>query len=65
MCRAPVGKVITIEKGRLTVEYNGRLVGLRSNLQQIKTGDYVLFSSGIAIDKIDEEEALTILGAHK
>ncbi len=65
MCQAPVGKVVGVDKDRLTVEYNGRTRELRSRLPGIGIGDYVLFSVGIAIDKVDREEAEAILGGMK
>ncbi len=65
MCQAPVGKVIKTEAGSITVTYNGRIRVLRSKLQDVKIGEYVTFSTDIAIDKIDEEEALFIMGNMK
>jgi hydrogenase maturation factor len=63
MCQGFVGKVKSTGKGLLVVEYKGRSVELRSNLQQVIRGDYVLFASGIALDRVDAEEALAVLGA--
>ena len=62
MCRAPVGRVIGIEEGRITIDCNGKTRCLNSKLVNVKKGDYVLFSADIAIDKIDKEEAEMILG---
>lgn len=62
MCQAPVGKVIAVGNGTITVEYNGKHRELRSKIPEIKIGEYVQFSLDIAIDRIDEEEALMILG---
>lgn len=64
MCQGFIGKVKSSEKGLLVVEYKGKYVELRSNLQ-VSQGDYVLFASGIALDKVDKEEALAVLGASK
>lgn len=61
MCQAPVGKVVKVSAGSLTVEYNGKTRELRSRLADIAPGDYVLFSVDIAIDRIDKEEAEAIL----
>jgi hydrogenase maturation factor len=62
MCQAPVGKVLSVDSGKLTVEYMGERKVLRTKLQGVKAGEYVLFSSGIAIDIVDKEEAEAILG---
>jgi hydrogenase maturation factor len=62
MCQAPVGKVVGVGKGTLTVEYNGKTRELRSRLPNVSSGDYVSFSMDIAIDKVDREEAEAILG---
>ena len=62
MCQAPVGKVLSVDGRKLIVEYNGKRKELGTKLPEIKTGDYVLFSLGIAIDKVDKEEAEFILG---
>ena len=65
MCQAPVGRVTGVETGTLIVEYNGKSRTLRSKLPGVKVGDYVLFSTDIAIDLVDEEEAMSILGMMK
>lgn len=62
MCQSPVGKVIKVGKESITVEYKGEGRELKSKLVKVKEGDYVLFSSDLAVDKIDEEEAKMILG---
>ncbi len=65
MCQAPVGKVVGVGEGTLTVEYNGKTRELRSRIPNVGSGDYVTFSTDIAIDKIDREEAEAILGDMK
>lgn len=65
MCQAPVGKVVSLDKEGITVEYKGKTRKLRSKLLDVKKGDYVLFSLDIAIDKVDAEEAEAILGDMK
>jgi hydrogenase maturation factor len=62
VCRAFVGKVVKIEKDKLTLDYNGQKTEVRSNLQDIKIGDNVMFSLDIAMEKVDEEEAKIIRG---
>jgi hydrogenase maturation factor len=62
MCQAPVGKVVDVARGELTVDYKGTKRKLRSRLDGIEKGDYVAFSTGIAIDKVEPEEAKAMLG---
>ncbi len=65
MCQAPVGKVISVDKDTITIEYNGKTRVLKSKLVHAKVGEYVQFSLDIAIDKMDEEEAKMILEGMK
>lgn len=66
MCQAAVGRVISLSKDGMTVEYNGKRRALKSSrLLKVKPGDYVQFSLDIAIDKIDKEEAEMILKGMK
>lgn len=65
MCQAPIGKVTGVSEGKLIVECKGKKLELKSKLAGVKNGDYVLFSSGIAMDKVDKEEAEMILGGKK
>lgn len=62
MCQAPVGKIVKIDKNKITVECKGELKDLDSKLVDVKEGDYVLFSTNIAIEKLDKEEAKTMVG---
>jgi hydrogenase maturation factor len=65
MCQAPVGRVIGVDGNRLTVEYNGGKRELRSKLSGVTTGDYIIFSVDIAIEKVEKEEAEAIMGDMK
>ena len=65
MCQAPVGKVISFDKTSITIDYSGNTRTLKSKHLDVKKGDYVLFSLDIAIDKVDEEEAMAIMGNMK
>ena len=56
MCQATIGKVVSIGKGRITIEYNGKKRELDSKLVKVVKGDYVLFSSDIAIEKVDADD---------
>jgi hydrogenase assembly chaperone HypC/HupF len=63
MCQAAVGKVVKVDGKAITIEFNGKTRVLDSSLVEAEVGDYVQFSMGLAIDKIDEEEAKMILGS--
>ena len=65
MCQAPVGRVIKVGNGTLTVDHKGKTRTLRSKLRGVRKGDYVLFSVDIAIDRVDAEEAEAIMGEMK
>ena len=62
MCQATVGKVVSAGKGRITVDYNGKKMELDSKLVKVGKGDYVLFSAGIAIEKVGKDEAEEMMG---
>jgi hydrogenase maturation factor len=57
MCQIAVGKVLSASNGKVRVKYKGNVCELNSKLVDLKEGDYALFSSGIAIEKMDKEEA--------
>ncbi len=57
MCQVAIGKVLSVSDGIVRVKYKGGVRELNSKLVDLKEGDYALFSSGIAIEKMDEEEA--------
>ena len=56
---------MSMNKGRITIEYNGKRRVLLSKFLDVKKGEYVLFSLDIAIDKVDKEEAEMILTGMK
>ncbi len=56
MCQAPVGKVLSVDGGKLIVKYRGKNLGLNSRIPDVKVGDYVMFSLDMAIDKVDKED---------
>lgn len=65
MCQGFIGKVISVDKDSITVEYNGEELRLNSkllNANMVNEGDYVLFSSDLAIDKVDKDEAEMMRG---
>ena len=61
VCQATVGKVTGVDKGRITVEYNGGVRELDSKLVKVVEGDYVLFSADIAIEKVEKDDAEEIM----
>jgi hydrogenase maturation factor len=62
MCQATIGKVTGVGKGSITIEYNGKKMELDSTLVKVVKGDYVLFSSGIAIEKVEKDDAKEAMG---
>ncbi len=62
MCQATVGRVTSVGKGSITIEYNGEKKTLDAKLVKVEKGDYVLFSAGIAIEKMDKDEAEEMMG---
>lgn len=65
MCQVPIGEVISVSQGKITVRCNGKTQVLDSKLVDVKVGDYVEFASSMAIDKIDADEARFATGASK
>ena len=57
MCQIAVGKVLSVGNGRVLVRYKDGVRELNSKLVDLEEGDYALFSSDIALEKVDEEEA--------
>ncbi len=62
MCQVLVGRVTEVRGTSITVEREGRLEELNAKLVTVGDGDYVTFSKGMAIEKIDKEEADMLLG---
>jgi hydrogenase maturation factor len=62
MCQVLVGKVTEVNGTAITVEREGKREKLNAKLVAVEKGDYVTFSKGMAIEKIDKEEADMLLG---
>ena len=62
MCLTIPAKVISLEKGKATVDFVGRKQKIDTQLVKIKAGDYVMVSNGFAIKKVNKKEAKEILG---
>jgi len=63
MCQAPLGKVVATGDGSVTVKYKGRMLILNAGLVEAEKGDYVFFSDDIALERVEKEDAETLLGA--
>jgi len=58
MCLAVPMKVITLEGRTAQVEQSGTRIRARIDLlDEVSVGDYVLVHAGLAIAKVDEEDA--------
>jgi hydrogenase maturation factor len=57
MCQIPVGKVVKIDGKGITVEFKGKTRLLNPKLVKVKVGDYVSFSTNIAIEKVDKDSS--------
>ena len=59
MCIAIPGKVLAVEGGLLTVEFQGLKKSVKPAFKEsVKAGDYVLVRSDLAVGKLSEREAL-------
>lgn len=65
MCQAPLGKVIAVGNGSITVEYKGKPLVLDSRLIKVEKGDYVFFSGNIAVEQVGKEDAELLLDAER
>ncbi|MCM8765352.1 MAG: [FeFe] hydrogenase H-cluster radical SAM maturase HydE [Candidatus Omnitrophica bacterium] len=65
MCYAIPGKVIGIDDDLVTVEYFGERKQAKNDFFDLRLGEYVYAQGGFVIQKISEEEALSILDAWK
>lgn len=61
MCLAIPGKVLSIKGNRAKVDFGNSQKDVYLASVKPKVGDYVLISSGIAIQKIKKKDALNIL----
>ncbi|MDR1271536.1 MAG: HypC/HybG/HupF family hydrogenase formation chaperone [Clostridiales Family XIII bacterium] len=63
MCVAYPGKVKSVSGTKAEVDFAGSLVTVDIGIAPAVPGDYVLVHAGMAIDVMDEEQALLILEA--
>lgn len=62
MCLAVPAKILEIYKGIAKANMNGVIINASIELlENVKPGEYILIHTGIAIERLDKEEALETL----
>lgn len=61
MCLTIPAKVISLEKDKAIVDFNGKKEQVDTQLVKVKVGDYVMVSNGFVIKKVNKKEAEEIL----
>ena len=57
MCVAYPGKILSIENNHARVDFTGSIVPVNISMVDVEPGDYVLVHAGMAIQKVETEEA--------
>ena len=57
MCVAYPGKILSIENNHARVDFTGSVVPVNISMVDVEPGDYVLVHAGMAIQKVETEEA--------
>lgn len=57
MCVAYPGKVLSISDSHARVDFSGTEVNVNISMVTVQPGDYVLVHAGMAIQKVETEEA--------
>lgn len=57
MCVAYPGKVVSVADGRAKVDFSGFTADVNVSMVNAKPGDYVLVHAGLALQKMETEEA--------
>ena len=57
MCVAYPGKILSIENHHAHVDFTGSVVPVNISMVDVAPGDYVLVHAGMAIQKVETEEA--------
>ena len=57
MCVAYPGKILSIENNHARVDFTGSIVPVNVSMVDVEPGDYVLVHAGMAIQKVETEEA--------
>ncbi|MBW3012422.1 HypC/HybG/HupF family hydrogenase formation chaperone [Candidatus Woesearchaeota archaeon] len=61
MCMAIPGRVIQLKGNIAKVDFNGEVRDANAEMVRVRTGDFVLVSQGMVIEKLDRQEALARL----
>ncbi|MFZ2456852.1 MAG: HypC/HybG/HupF family hydrogenase formation chaperone [Candidatus Altiarchaeia archaeon] len=61
MCLAIPGKVLEIKGKEATVDFGGVKRSVKTDLVNVKPGEYVIVHAGYAIEVMSEEDALETL----
>lgn len=61
MCFAVPGKVLSIDKNRIFIEYGDEIREASASIVDVAVGDYVIVSKKVVIKKISESDAKRIL----
>ena len=63
MCQVSIGEVLEVRGKSAKVNFRGRKIEVKADLiADLKPGEFVSFSSGIAIEKMSKEDAAYICG---
>lgn len=57
MCVAYPGKVVSVKEKYAQVDFSGSMVEVNISMVPVLPGDYVLVHAGMAIQKVEPEEA--------
>ncbi len=57
MCLAVPGRVVQLKGNLAKIDIGGQLRDANAEMVRIRTGDYVLVSKGMVIEKLDRDEA--------
>jgi len=57
MCLAIPGRVVQLKGNLAKIDIGGQLRDANAEMVRIRTGDYVLVSKGMVIEKLDRDEA--------
>jgi len=58
MCLAVPGRVVQLKGHNAKIDIGGQLRDANAEMVKVRTGDYVLVSKGMVIEKLDREQAI-------